>query len=77
MWGQYYFFNFEIDKSFMEEIVFLVEELPEGGYNARAINHSIFIQGNNLSELFFLINDALRCHFDIAEINQKFEIQFV
>ncbi len=48
----------------VKEIIFMVEEDPEGGYNARALGHSIFTEGENLDELKANIKDALRCHFD-------------
>jgi hypothetical protein len=35
----------------MTEIIFLVEEDPEGGYVARAIGEAIVTQGNSLQEL--------------------------
>ena len=40
------------------EIIFLVEDNPEGGYTARAIGESIFTQANSLEELkeFALLN---------------------
>lgn len=49
------------------EIIFLVEEAPEGGYMARALGHSIFTEGDSLPELHALIKDAVRCHFDEKE----------
>lgn len=52
----------------IEEIIFLVEEDPEGGYNARALGHSIFTEGDTLDELKANIKDALKCHFDKKEI---------
>ncbi|HEY3323520.1 MAG TPA: 2-oxoisovalerate dehydrogenase [Planctomycetota bacterium] len=48
----------------MTEIVFLVEEEPSGGYNARALGESIFTQGADLDTLRENIRDAVRCHFD-------------
>jgi hypothetical protein len=33
------------------EIVFSVQESPEGGYEARALGYSIFTQAETLSEL--------------------------
>ena len=48
----------------MNEILFLVEEDPEGGYSARAIGKSIFTQADSEEELKTNIRDALRCHFD-------------
>ena len=35
----------------MKEIIFVVEEDPEGGYNAQALGHSIFTQGESLDDL--------------------------
>lgn len=49
------------------EIIFLVEEDPEGGYNARALGYSIFTEGETLVELKENIKDALCCHFDKVE----------
>ncbi len=45
------------------EIIFAVEESPEGGYQARALGHSIFTQGDSLDELETMIRDAVSCHF--------------
>lgn len=49
------------------EIIFLVEEDPEGGYTARSLGYSIFAEGETVAELKENIKDALRCHFDRAE----------
>ncbi len=46
------------------EIIFAVEESPEGGYEARALGHSIYTQADTLDELKEMIRDAVRCHFD-------------
>jgi predicted RNase H-like HicB family nuclease len=51
-------------EALMTEIVFLVEEDPEGGYSARALGMSIFTEGDTEDELKSNIRDALRCHFD-------------
>jgi len=48
----------------MSEVVFLVEEAPEGGYSARALGESIFTQAESLEELRENVRDAVRCHFD-------------
>lgn len=47
----------------MSEIVFLVEEDPEGGFTARALGESIFTQADSMEELREEIRDAVRCHF--------------
>ena len=48
------------------EIIFAVDESPEGGYEARALGHSIHTQGDTLEELKAMVQDAVRCHFDEA-----------
>ncbi|HUJ70294.1 MAG TPA: hypothetical protein VLW86_12275 [Syntrophorhabdales bacterium] len=49
------------------ELVFLVEEDPEGGFNARALGESIFTQGDTFEALKSNIRDALECHFESKE----------
>lgn len=49
------------------EIVFAVQESPEGGYEARALGYSIFTQAETLEELKTEVQDAVRCHFDDEE----------
>ncbi|MGB2983726.1 MAG: 2-oxoisovalerate dehydrogenase [Candidatus Bipolaricaulia bacterium] len=49
------------------EIIFLVEESPEGGYEARAVGHSVFTEAETLDQLKRRIQDAVRCHFDPDE----------
>lgn len=47
----------------MIEIVFLVEDDPDGGYTAKALGESIFTQADNLENLKEMIRDAVDCHF--------------
>jgi hypothetical protein len=46
------------------EIIFSVEESPEGAYEARALGYSIYTQADTLEELKGMAQDAVRCHFD-------------
>lgn len=48
----------------MEEIIFLVEESPEGGLTAKALGFSIFTEADSIEALQEKIKDAIRCHFD-------------
>ena len=48
----------------MNELIFLVEEAPEGGFTARALGHSIFAEAETMKELHGQIRDAVKCHFD-------------
>jgi len=49
------------------EIIFSVQESPEGGYEARALGHSIFSQADSLDELKSMLRDAVACHFAESE----------
>jgi len=46
------------------ELVFLVEEAPEGGYTARGLGAPVFTEADTLEELREAVRDAVRCHFD-------------
>ena len=48
----------------MSELVFLVEEDPEGGFSARALGESIFTDGEDMDALRENVRDAVRCHFE-------------
>ncbi len=47
-----------------KEIIFLVEEAPEGGYTARALGYSIFTEADSWNELKEAVQDAVRAHFE-------------
>jgi predicted RNase H-like HicB family nuclease len=57
------------------EIIFLVEEEPEGGYVARAIGESIFTQGETLAELREMVRDAVQCYFEEQARPQLIRLQ--
>ena len=46
------------------EIIFSVQDSPEGGLEARALGHAIFTQARTMEELKSMVRDAVRCHFD-------------
>jgi len=48
----------------MAEILFLIEEAPEGGFIAHALGYSIYTEANTWEELKSAIQDAVLCHFD-------------
>ncbi|TVR36157.1 MAG: 2-oxoisovalerate dehydrogenase [Spirochaetaceae bacterium] len=47
-----------------EEIIFVVEDDPEGGLTARALGESIFTEAESMPELKKAVIAALRCHYD-------------
>jgi len=48
----------------MNEIIFIVEESPEGGFEAKALGHAIFTEADTIEELKENIREAIHCHFD-------------
>jgi hypothetical protein len=47
----------------MIEIVFIVEQDPDGGLTAHALGESIFTQADAIEQLRENVRDAVRCHF--------------
>ncbi len=48
----------------MTELIFIVEKAPGGGYIARALGESIFVEADDLAGLHQQVRDAVRCHFE-------------
>ena len=61
----------------MSELIFVVEEAPEGGYTARALGASIFTEADDLDGLHEQVRDAVRCHFDEGERPRLVRLHFV
>ncbi|OGA49633.1 MAG: 2-oxoisovalerate dehydrogenase [Betaproteobacteria bacterium RIFCSPLOWO2_12_FULL_62_13] len=61
----------------MSEIIFVVEQAPEGGLTARALDASIFTQAESIEELHGRVRDAVRCHFDEGDAPKLIRLHFV
>ena len=59
------------------EVIFSVQESPEGGHEARALGHSIFSQADSLEALKAMLRDAVACHFDGTEKPSVIRLHFV
>ena len=59
------------------EIIFEVTEAPEGGYDARALGHSIFTQGDDWADLKSMVRDAVLCHFDAEDAPEVIRLHLV
>ena len=59
------------------EVIFLIEEAPEGGLTAKALGHSIFTEANTWDELREAIRDAVSCHFEPAEMPALIRLHYV
>lgn len=60
----------------MNEILFLVEDAPEGGYIARALGESIFTEADDLDSLHQQVRDAVHCHFDEGKAPRLIRLHF-
>jgi len=50
-----------------KEIVFLVDESPEGGFQAKALGYGIFTEAENYRELKKMVKEAVQCHFELSD----------
>jgi hypothetical protein len=61
----------------MNELIFLVQEAPEGGYTARALGESIFTEADDINHLHAQVRDAVRCHFEEDKRPKVIRLHFV
>jgi hypothetical protein len=59
------------------ELIFVVEEAPEGGYLARALGASIFTEADTVKDLREKVRDAVRGHFDEGTGPRVIRLHFV
>ena len=60
-----------------KEVIFLVEESPEGGYQARALGHAIFTEADTFEALRTRVLDAVHCHFDAGQAPRLIRLHMV
>ncbi|MDP3150084.1 MAG: 2-oxoisovalerate dehydrogenase [Ignavibacteria bacterium] len=48
----------------MNEIIFIIEESVDGGFEAKALGESIFTEAETIEELKNNIKEAVFCHFE-------------
>jgi hypothetical protein len=61
----------------MNELIFLIEDAPEGGFTARALGHSIFTEADSLEDLRRNVRDAVQCHFEEGKAPKVIRLHFV
>ncbi len=59
------------------ELVFLVDEAPEGGFTARAVGESIFTEVDSLDALRANVLSAVECHFDEGQAPKVIRLHIV
>jgi hypothetical protein len=59
------------------EIIFIIEESPETGYEARALDHSIYTEADTIEALKIMVKDAVRCHFDEPDMPKLIRLHYI
>jgi hypothetical protein len=60
-----------------KEIIFLIEESLDGGFEAKAVGYSIFTEGETEDDIRKNILEAVHCHFDETEMPSFINIRFL
>jgi len=60
----------------MTEIIFAVDEAPEGGHTARALGHGAFTEADTWNELEANVREAVECHFDEGKAPSVIQLHF-
>ena len=61
----------------VSEIIFVVEEAPDGGFTARALGESIVTQADSVPDLHPRVRDAVHCHFDEGQAPKVIRLHLV
>jgi hypothetical protein len=64
------------ERTAMNEIMFVVEEAPEGGLIARALGESIFTEADDVESLHRQVRDAVHCHFEEGQAPRIIRLHF-
>jgi predicted RNase H-like HicB family nuclease len=59
------------------EIIFIIEESLDGGYEAHALGNSIFTEAETLDELKQNIREAVACHFEEEEMPKIIRLHYI
>lgn len=58
-------------------MIFMVEEAPEGGYQAKALGESIFTEAEEFDELKKNVKEAVMAHFEEGKHPKIVRLHFV
>lgn len=61
----------------MNEIIFLIQDSIDGGFEAKAVGYSIFTQADDMDELKKNLVEAVDCHFEPAEKPKMIRLHYV
>lgn len=60
----------------VDELVFQIAQVDDGGYTASASGHAIFTEAESLDDLRRNAFDAARCHFEQGAGPKAIRLQF-
>ena len=61
----------------IKEIIFLIEESVDCGFEAKAMGHSIFTEGETYEEVKENIKEAVICHFEESDMPSIIRLHLV
>lgn len=61
----------------MIEIIFVVEDAPEGGFIAKALGESIFTEADTIEDLKVNVKEAVECHFDPGSMPKMIRLHMI
>lgn len=61
----------------MKEVIFIINESLDGGYEAESVGFPIFTEGESYDEVKFNIREAVKCHFEEEEMPQIIRLHLV
>lgn len=61
----------------MNELIFIINESLEGGFEAKALDYPIFTEADTVDQLKSMIKDSVRCHFNAGDIPKIIRLHFV
>ncbi len=61
----------------MNELIFMVNESPEGGFEARALSESIFTEADDMESLYTNVRDTVHCHYEDTDMPKVIRLHFV
>jgi len=61
----------------IKELIFIIEDAPEGGLIAKALGESIFAEADDMVSLKKEIIDALNCHFGEGQKPAMIKLHYI
>jgi len=59
------------------EIIFIIEESFDGGFEAKAVGLSIFTEADDIDTLKKNIKEAVNCHFEESEMPKIIRLHYI